>query len=407
MSIIYLDIFFGISGDMTLGALVDAGVDPDDLRKQLDKLHLEGWDLTCERITEKGIGATRAAVSTEGQGHSHEHDDNHGHGMKPGELTDIIDQSNLSEAIKERSKEIIELVAQAEAKVHRKPVEEIHFHELGGIDTVIDVVGAVAGFELLDAETIHASPIPLSHGFVDTDHGRLPVPVPAVVELLKGVPTRPLDVQGETVTPTGAAIAVGLAEQFGDPPPMVLHESGFGAGQRDFGDRGNLLRILVGEPQENAAGGDAQVLIETNIDDMNPELYAPARKAIFQAGAVDCWFQPIVMKKNRPAVMLSALAPPEASDRVARAIFEHTTTFGVRMNRTERLCLERESRTVDTEFGTAQVKLGYLDGEALTASPEFDDCMRLANESGVTVRKVYRAAAAEAHRLAESLREGQ
>lgn len=409
MTVTYLDIFFGISGDMTLAALVDAGVDPDDLRAELDRLNLHGWDLTFERITEKGIGATRATVSAHHHGHSHEHDHNHGHehGMKPGELTEIIDQSDLSQSVKERAKNIIGRVAQAEATVHRKPIDEIHFHELGGIDTVIDVVGAVIGFDLLGAEAIYASPIPLAHGFVDTAHGRLPVPVPAVVEVLKGTPTRPLDVEGETVTPTGAAIAVMLADEFGDPPPMVLRESGFGAGHRDFGDRANLLRILVGETNQDAADGDMQVLIETNIDDMNPELYAPARAAIFEAGAVDCWFQPVLMKKNRPAVTLSALAPPEARDRVARAILKHTTTFGVRMNGTERLCLEREIQTVETEYGMVQVKVGSLQGEVLTVAPEFDDCLRLAEETTATARDVYEAAAAAAHRLAESLREDQ
>ncbi|MFP3903113.1 MAG: nickel pincer cofactor biosynthesis protein LarC [Armatimonadota bacterium] len=403
MTIAYLDVFFGISGDMTLSALVDAGVDPEDMRNELKRLHLDGWDLSFERIVEKGIGATRATVtahehSDEHHGHDHGHH-SHGHGMKPGELIEIIEASDLQASVKQRARAMIERVAEAEAAVHQKPVEEIHFHELGGLDTVIDVVGAVVGFDLLGVEKIHSSPIPLTHGFVDTAHGRLAVPVPAVVEILKGIPTRPLDVDGETVTPTGAAIAVTLAESFGPPPEMTLTASGFGAGHKEFSEGANLLRIMVGEAEKAPQTGDTQILVEANIDDMNPELYEPVRQAIFEAGAVDCWFEPIYMKKNRPAVKLSALVLPAQKQAVAEAIVRNSTTFGVRMTTADRFCLEREIQQVQTPYGTVGMKIGRLDDAIVTVTPEFDDCMERAAEADVPVRLVYQAAQALAHQL--------
>ncbi|MFO7946936.1 MAG: nickel pincer cofactor biosynthesis protein LarC [Armatimonadota bacterium] len=408
MTIAYLDVFFGISGDMTLSALVDAGLDPDDLRAELQKLNLHGWNLSFEKTVEKGIGATRATVTanehTHHHSHGHEHH-SHGHGMKPGELIEIIEASDLQASVRARSIAMIERVAEAEASVHQKPVDEIHFHELGGLDTVIDVVGAVVGFDLLGVQKIYSSPIPLAHGFVDTAHGRLAVPVPAVVEILKGIPTRPLDVDGETVTPTGAAIAVTLAESFGPPPEMTLAASGFGAGHKDFPEGANLLRIMVGERQETSGTGDTQVLIEANIDDMNPELYEPVRQAVFGAGAVDCWFEPIYMKKNRPAVKLSALAAPEQKEAVAEAILRHSTTFGVRMTTTDRFCLDREIQQAHTPYGSVGMKVGRLDGSVVTVTPEFDDCVERASEAGVSVRLVYQAAQAEAYRSIDDSQE--
>ncbi len=409
MTIAYLDVFFGISGDMTLSALVDAGVDPNDLRAELQKLNLDGWNLSFEKIVEKGIGAIRATVTAEEKPHSdHGHDHghhSHGHGMKPGQLTAIIEASDLCASVKQRATAMIQSVAQAEAAVHQKTVDEIHFHELGGLDTVIDVVGTIVGFDLLGAEKIYSSPIPIGHGFVDTAHGRLAVPVPAVVELLKGIPTRPLDVDGETVTPTGAAIAVTLAESFGSPPAMTLTASGFGAGQKEFPEGANLLRIMVGEAQETPRTGDTQVLIEANIDDMNPELYEPVRGAVFDAGAVDCWFEPIYMKKNRPAVKLSALAVPGQKEAVAEAILRHSTTFGVRMTTTDRLCLDREIQQAQTPYGSVGMKVGRLDGSVVIVTPEFDDCVRCAADAGVAVRTVYQAAQAQAYQFIDDSQE--
>ncbi len=400
MKIAYLDIFFGISGDMTLGALVDAGVDADELIAELKNLDIEGWEISFEKVKVSGLGATRATVSA---AHEHHRDD---HGMDPGQLIEIIERASLNDSVKQRAVAVIERVAEAEAEAHRVPITDVHFHELGGLDTIIDVAGAIIGFDLLGVERVYSSPIPVSHGFVNCAHGRLPVPVPAVVNLLKGVPTIPLDVAGETVTPTGAAIATVLSSGFGTMPAMTLLSSGFGAGHKEFPEAANLLRIIVGEAGEARASGryeaDVQILIEANIDDMNPELYEAAQQAIFEAGAVDCWFTPIFMKKNRPAVKLSALAAPGNADAVADAIMTNTTTFGVRRLETRRDCLARETRHVDTAYGTVGVKVGMRAGEIITVSPEFADCRRLAAEHAVAVKTVYQAAVAAAAALLKS-----
>lgn len=401
MRVAYLDIFFGISGDMTLGALVDAGVDPDALRAELAKLHIHDWEVEFETVRIKGLGATRATVSRHHH-HEHHHDEHghghhgdHHHGMRPGELIDIIEASHLNEGVKQRSVMVIERIAQAEAQAHQVSVDEVHFHELGGLDTIIDVVGAVVGFDLLGAEAVYASPIPLAHGFVNTAHGRLAVPVPAVVGLVEGFSTRPLNVDGETVTPTGAAIATVLTAGVGAMPAMTLQATGYGAGHKDFPEGANLLRIMVGETEgATSAGDDTQVLLEANIDDMNPEFFEPAREAVFAAGAVDCWFTPIVMKKNRPGVMFSALTPPEKADAVTEAILTHTTSLGVRRLEATRTCLDRRWEQADTPYGSIKVKLGVRDGRVLTASPEFEECRAAAEAHGVPVKAVYQAALA-------------
>ncbi len=400
MRVAYLDIFFGISGDMTLGALVDAGVDPEALRAELDKLHIHDWEVEFEKVRIKGLGATRATVSRHHHDHHHDehghgHHGDHHHGMRPGELIDIIEASHLNESVKQRSITVIERIAQVEAQAHQVSVDEVHFHELGGLDTIIDVVGAVVGFDLLGVEAVYASPIPLAHGFVNTAHGRLAVPVPAVVGLVEGFATRPLDVDGETVTPTGAAIATVLTAGVGAMPAMTLQATGYGAGHKDFAEGANLLRIIVGETAEAAsAGDDTQALLEANIDDMNPEFYEPAREAVFAAGAVDCWFTPIVMKKNRPGVMFSALTPPEKAAAVTEAILTHTTSLGVRRLEATRTCLDRRWEQVETPYGPIKVKLGVRNGRVLTASPEFDECRAAAEAHGVPVKAVYQAALA-------------
>jgi pyridinium-3,5-bisthiocarboxylic acid mononucleotide nickel chelatase len=407
MRIAYLDVFFGISGDMTLGALVDAGADPDELIAELGKLNVGGWELRFEQVMVQGLGATRASVTRPHDlgHHHHHHDENHHHehGMTPSELVQIIRDSDLDEPVKIRSVAVIDRLAQVEARAHRVTVERVHFHELGGLDTVIDVVGAVAGLDLLRVERLYCSPIPVGRGFVNTAHGRLPVPVPAVVGLLEGLPTVPLQVNGETVTPTGAAIAAVLASDFGPMPAMTLVSSGFGAGQKEFSEGPNLLRIMVGDSTgESGTRGccvDEQVLLEANIDDMSPELCGPAQEAVFRAGAVDCWFEPIFMKKNRPAIKLSALAPPQSAEVVADAILHNTTSFGVRQSLVGRHYLEREMRQVQTAYGAVSVKVGMCDGQVLTVAPEFEDCRRLAEQHQVSVRQVYEAAQAEAGKL--------
>jgi hypothetical protein len=287
---------------------------------------------------------------------------------------------------------VLRALAEAEARVHGKPVAEVHFHEVGGIDTLVDIAGAVVALELLGAERVTSAPIPLSHGFVDCAHGRLPVPPPAVAELVKGIPTVPLDLEGETVTPTGAALAVTLAESFGPTPPMVVRAVGYGAGSREWPAVPNVLRVFVGEARdEQAAEATAVILLEANIDDMPAEHFAPAMEQCFEAGALDVWLTPIQMKKNRPATMISALAAPESAQAVANALFDHTTTFGLRRATLTRQCLPRRHETVETPYGPVRVKLGTTPSGAETAAPEYDDCLAAAKAHGVPLREVYAA----------------
>ena len=317
---------------------------------------------------------------------------------------DLIDASGLDQEVKDRSAAILWRVADAEAKIHNSTREDVHFHELGGLDSIVDIVGAVVGFRLLGVDEIVCSPLPVSHGFVDCAHGRLPVPAPATAELMRGFPTFPLDVHGETVTPTGAAIATGLADRFGQAPPMAVETIGYGCGTKDFPGVPNVLRLMIGERSGpmpgieggegawNALIGDRINLIEANLDDMNPEWFARVMERAFEAGAADVWFAPIQMKKSRPATQLSAVAAPEKTDDVVRAILEESTTFGLRVIPCERRCLPREMATVDTPFGAIGVKVGKVGDRLITASPEYEDCLAAAKAHGVPLKTVYEAA---------------
>lgn len=316
----------------------------------------------------------------------------------------MIEASSLDPDVIAKSTGILWRIAEAEANIHDSVPEQVHFHELGGLDSIVDIVGAVVGFGILGVEQVVCSAIPLSHGFVDCAHGRLPVPAPATAELLRGVPTFPLDVHGETVTPTGAAIATGLATGFGAPPAMKIDAIGYGCGTKDFPGVPNVLRLLVGErtgPMPGIEGGegiwDAAVtdrinVIEANIDDMSPEWFGPAMDKLFAAGAADVWMTPIYMKKGRPGVQLSAVAGPDVVEAVAQAMIRHTTTFGVRISQWERRCLPREKLTVQTPYGPVSVKVGRIGEQVVTASPEYSDCVAAAEGLGVPLKDVYAAA---------------
>jgi uncharacterized protein (TIGR00299 family) protein len=410
MRIAYLDIFCGISGDMTLGALIDAGVEVDALRAQLQLLPMHGWSLSAERVVKRGIAATQAHV--EAVEHHHDHDagadgshPHHHHGRAARELRAIIENSKLSTGVIEKSVAILQRIAVAEATVHGTEPDEVHFHEIGGLDSIIDIVGAVVGLEMLGVEAVYASPIPLSHGTIECAHGILPVPPPAVLELVKGVPTRPVDVDDETVTPTGAGLVVGLAQSVGRFPAMTIEKIAHGAGRKDFPNTPNVLRLVIGERGERAMPGseggegiwadviaDQVVLIESNLDDMSPELFPAVIEAVFGAGAVDCWMTPIYMKKGRPATQLSALCDPARADAVAGAIIEHSTSFGVRLSTWERRCVPREKRQVTTPYGVISVKLARLGNRTLTVAPEYEDCRAAASRAGATLKDVYAAA---------------
>ena len=386
MKAIHIDCFAGIAGDMLLGALIDADLSVASLRKALSELPFKGWKLQTESVHRKSIEATHLSVQARKGAHVPHH-------LGPDEIADAIRAGKLSEPATEKSLAVLKALAEAEARVHGKPVSEVHFHEVGGIDTLVDIVGSVVGLELLGVERVTCSPIPLSHGFVDCAHGRLPVPPPAVTELVKGVPTVPLDIDGETVTPTGAALAVTLADAFGAAPPMTVEAVGYGAGSREWPDVPNVLRVLLGEVADVEAEEATQVvLLEANLDDMNPEHFALAMERCFEAGALDVWLTPIQMKKNRPATTVSALAPPETAQQVASAIFQNTTTFGIRRSEMSRQCLPRRHETVKTPYGAVGLKVSEAPSGTQTVAPEYEDCLEAARSAGVPLKAVYAAA---------------
>jgi uncharacterized protein (TIGR00299 family) protein len=388
MRIAYLDCFSGISGDMLLGALLDAGVQLSNLENALSKLNLANWELSLERVTKSGISAVNAIVSAyEQAGERHLSD-----------IIDIIQNSGLPDPVKQRSIAVFHRLAEAEAKVHNTTPDRIHFHEVGAVDCIVDVVGSIAGLELLGVEKIFSSPLPASRGFVQCSHGTLPVPAPAVMELLKGIPVVPSDVEGELVTPTGAAIVATTAEGFGPMPAMIPELVGYGAGKKEFGHRPNLLRVVVGqsadEPDQHTVAGETTevAVLEANIDDMNPEIYEYVTARLFQAGALDVFLTHVMMKKNRPGVLLTAVCDLTMEGTLADIILEETSTLGVRTSRMKRFCLQREFRRVETPYGPVKVKIGLRDGRVLTVSPEYAECRRLAEEHGVPLKDVYRAA---------------
>lgn len=435
MRIAYFDCIGGISGDMTLGALIGAGADVDALRAGLRTLRLPPWELEVGAAVKCGIAARRVEVAVRGEsagsapllrtpppdqplagsghthashshshshgGHSHEHGpaETHTHGDAEGsgagtfgEVRDLIRGSGLPGPVKERAEAVYRRLAEAEAAVHGTTLESVHFHEVGAVDSIVDVVGAVYALHLLGVERVVCSPLPNGHGFVRCAHGMMPVPPPATAELLKGCPTRPVDIEAELVTPTGAALAAALASEFGWMPAMEVRAVGYGAGRKDF-PFPNVLRVVVGEEKAAKEATDV-VIVEANIDDQSPQLYEGVMAALFEAGALDVWLTPILMKKGRPAHTLHALCEPGALERVNRVLFEETTTLGVRYSEWRRACLEREWISVETPYGAVRVKVGRQDGELRTATPEYDDCRARAAEAGVPVKQVQAAASA-------------
>lgn len=395
MTIAYLDVFLGISGDMLLGALVDAGCPLAALDEPLTGLPGE-VRLTAEEVRRGGLRATQVTVTAKEPSPAH---GAHAHRTYR-ELADLLTGLTLSSRVREQSERVLLALGEAEASVHGVPVAEVHFHELGGLDTLVDIVGVCAGLEALGVEQVYSSPLPLSHGTIQTAHGLLPVPPPAVMALVTGVPTRPVDVEGETMTPTGAALAVTLATSFGPPPPMTVTRVAAGSGTREFPGIANLVRLILGEATEQPALiTDHLLTVETNVDDMNPELLPPLMDALFAAGALDVWLAPLHMKKGRPATLVTALCAPERQEAVLAALLRESTSLGARITPCERRCLPREMREVDTPWGPVRVKLGLQAGQVLTAAPEYEDCARLAAEAGVPLKRVYAVALGEAQKL--------
>ncbi len=392
MRVCYIEPVGGLSGDMFLAALIDAGLPVETLNEMVTDLKLDHVHIEAERTSKCAIGATRISVHAHEHSHADGHQGHH-HGRSAAELIGIVEASALVDEVKSRSVAIIRRIAEAEAKIHDSTPEEVHFHELGGLDTIVDVCGAVVGLRELGVERVYCAPLPLGHGFINCAHGRLPLPAPATAELLVGVPTVGVDIEGETVTPTGAALAACLADEFGRAPEMTARTIACGAGNSDFDPVPNIVRIWLGEEASVAEATDIAV-IETNVDDMSPELAPVALQALLDAGAMDAWLTPIQMKKGRPALTISALAEQAEVDAVVDAMLRHTTSLGVRLSAWERRCLPRETRTVTTRFGEITVKLGLMDGEIVTASPEFEECREAADRAGVPVKQVFAAAIA-------------
>ena len=376
MKLAYFDCFAGAAGDMLLGSLLDAGLERAALEQQLQALNLPGWRLNVEKVVKQGLAATALSVAVDGEQHPRHLSD----------ITAILEASALAPADKAQALRVFQRLAEAEAKVHGCAVDEVHFHEVGAVDAIIDIVGVVCGLRLLGVQAVQASPLPLGRGFVRAAHGLLPLPAPAVVELLQGVPVVGVDTPGETVTPTGAAILTTLAERFGPLPAMRLLGSGHGAGRREA-DTPNVVRLLLGETDE-APNLESLLVLETNIDDMNPQLYEHVFARLFEAGALDVWLTPVSMKKNRPGQVLAALCRPAQEAALSQIIFAETTTLGLRRRLVERRSLGRQMLEVTTRYGTAQVKAALLEGQLLRLMPEYDDCRRLAAATGAPLRQV-------------------
>ncbi len=392
MRTLYFDCFAGASGDMILGALVAAGADAHALGEQLALLDVAGFEISFEAVDRSGISATRAVVRTADQT-DHRH---------LNAILKIISTSRLGETIKARASRIFERLGEAEARVHNVPVERIHFHEVGALDAIADIVGACVGFELLGIERFVSSPLHVGSGTVEMAHGRFPVPPPAVAELLREVPTYATDNTGELVTPTGAAIiSTVCAGEFGALPSMRLKASGYGAGTREYKNFPNALRVLVGETsdagetREVEATSERLYVIETNLDDTSPQTIGYATERAFALGALDCFVTPVQMKKNRPGVVVSILCRAAEREILTGLLFEETTTLGVRSYEVERRALRREFVAVETEFGRINVKLARReDGGVSNVAPEYEDCRAAAVRAGLPLRVVEEAARA-------------
>ncbi len=384
MRIAYLDCASGISGDMTLAALIDAGIDLAAIQAGIDSLGLPSCQLRSSEVKKKGFRATQIVVE-----HEPEHAHRHLH-----HITAMIDQSSLSDSQRDLATRIFSRLAEAEAKVHGSTIEKVHFHEVGAVDSIADIVGAAIGWDLLDVDRIHCSPIPTGTGFVEIAHGRCSIPAPATGELLKGIPLADFPVVGELTTPTGAAIVATLVDEFGPPPAMTVQSIGYGAGQKDF-EHANIMRLLVGDlpdPDSTRVQTDSIVLLETNLDDLSGEQVGHCMQMLWESGALDVATTAIQMKKGRPGVMLSVQGRPEDADCLETILFSHTTTLGVRRTVVVRRVLSRQPHEVTTPWGSVAGKLAHLPDGSDRFAPEYEACREIASKHKVSLAEVFSAA---------------
>jgi uncharacterized protein (TIGR00299 family) protein len=384
-TIAFFDCFSGISGNMALGALLDCGIPPESLRSELKKTGLEGYRLEVRETRKAGLRGLLVEIAVEKK-------------QPPRHLAEIetlLRNGSLPERVRERSLRVFRELARAESKAHGEPVEQVHFHEVGAVDAIVDIVGSMVCLELLGVDRVFSSPLHVGAGTVQTAHGLLPVPAPATAELLRGVPVHGRDVEAELVTPTGAALLAGLDAEFNDAPPMRVERTGCGAGSRDL-PWANLLRVTVGPEWKAEPPSGRELVVEANIDDMNPQWYEHVIERLFDVGALDVFLTPIQMKRNRPAVTLGLLVGEAELEAALGVLFSETTTIGVRMHAVERRKLDREEAVVETAFGPVRIKTAKWEGRVMNASPEYRDCLRIAEEKGVPLKEVYQAALAAA-----------
>jgi pyridinium-3,5-bisthiocarboxylic acid mononucleotide nickel chelatase len=388
MKTLYFDCFCGAAGDMIVGALIDAGADFESLNKALNSLGVDGYTLSSEKINKHGTMATKFDVHLDEQ-HHHPH-------RHLRHVVEIIEAGDLSPAVKAASLETFRRIAEAEAEVHGTTIEKVHFHEVGAVDSIIDIVGTHLALEQLNVDRIVSSPLHVGAGTVECAHGIMPVPAPATALLLRGVPNYGGDVQGELVTPTGAALIAQLAESFGPMPLMNTSAIGCGSGTKDIPDRPNIIRVMLGESEEQETGTETITVIEANIDDMNPELFPSLMNDLLENGARDVFITPILGKKGRPAHVITVLVDEPLVTVVADTLFLGSTTLGLRIRREQRMTLKREWRKVKTAWGIVDIKVGSHKGTVSTTAPEHDSCAEIAGKAGVTIREVYESAYASA-----------
>jgi pyridinium-3,5-bisthiocarboxylic acid mononucleotide nickel chelatase len=418
--VLYLDCFSGISGDMLLGALLDAGLPLDELKRALGSLAVEGYHVSAERVLRAGVSATKFHVHEHGapavraaaghavaaagrqHHHDHQHDHHHDHEHRTHveapphvseshrslpEIYASIDRAALSPAGRDRAKALFQRLAEAEAAIHAMPVDRVHLHEVGALDSIIDIVGAVFGLEWFAADRIVCSPLNVGGGMVESAHGTFPVPAPATLRLLADAPVYAGPVRQELVTPTGALIVAAYADDFGAIPPMSIEHVGYGAGSRDFPGTPNVLRVLVGRAAAKTSA-DRVVVIECEIDDMNPQLFGVVMDRLYDAGALEVFYVPVQMKKNRPGTLLTVVAPPARRDAMTGIVFDETTTIGLRYAELDRECLPREIVGVETPLGVVRFKIARRGGRVVNAAPEFEDCASLAAVHRLPVKAV-------------------
>jgi hypothetical protein len=380
MKVAYLDCFSGVSGDMFLGALLDAGLPFDELERALQSLSLEGYALEALREAKNHLFGTRFKVTIA---------EHRQVSRSFADIAALIRASRLPEPVKAKSLEIFEFLAVEEGKIHHCAPEDVHFHEVGATDSIIDIVGSVFGIAYLDVTTLYASSVPLGSGFAETRHGRIPIPAPATVALLKGIPVHDSGLEQELVTPTGAALLKGLVAAFGSMPPMVVETVGYGVGTRDLSDRPNLLRLMVGRDASKTQT-DTVIILEANLDDTNPEWLGFLMDRLFEAGALDVIFCPIQMKKNRPGVLVQVMGKPHQQNTLTEILFKESATLGIRFRYSQRKVLERSFLELESPWGKLKAKKIVRPDGSFEIMPEYEACRKIAEEKGLPLKEIYR-----------------